>query len=263
MTVQVIDTKNDGAMTIDTNAPDARSMMLASASAIAAFVIESEGKLADTAKAWGHALFRAVYVDGANMDGMIGDSKVAAGWSVLTTNETGKKAKARLEVYFSNARKVAEAWGGMEQAARDDVLAGLSSIHYIAGQLRKAEADAKRAADKAAKLAKAEQEAADAKEEASPAIIDPHAERDASQRKALDHAVYTVADGYSPLNMVRFAATDESVTLEELLSLVARKMIGASDADIDAAYPTLEAIIASVDARINAAADAEPVSLAA
>ena len=54
MTVQTIDTANDTVLTIDTNAPDARSKMLASASAIAALVIDSEGKLAETAKSWGH-----------------------------------------------------------------------------------------------------------------------------------------------------------------------------------------------------------------
>lgn len=229
MTVIAIDTGAETALSFDTNAPDARSKMLASASAIAAFVIESEGKLAETAKAWGHNLFRAVYVDNANMDSMIGDSKVAAGWSVLTTNETGKKAKARLEVYFSNARKVAEAWGTMEQAARDDVLGGLSSIHYIAGQLRKAEADAKRAADKAAKLAKAEADAEAAKAVAGDSASEPLTE--AKPR-----------------------------TLADVLAEASAMLAEASDADIDAAYPTLEAIIAAVDARINAAADAAAVA---
>jgi len=227
MTVQTIDTANDTVLTIDTNAPDARSKMLASASAIAALVIDSEGKLAETAKSWGHNLFRAVYVDGANMDTMIGDSKVAAGWSVLTTNETGKKAKARLEVYFSNARKVAEGWGAMEQAAKDDVLAGLSSIHYLAGQLRKAESDAKKAADKAAKLAKAEQEAADAK-----------AASDASS---------------GPLE----SGTDEVVPVDAVDAITALTvaMSDMSDADFASIAADMAALIAAYDARINAGAD--------
>jgi hypothetical protein len=222
MTIQTIDTANDTVLTIDANAPDARSKMLASASAIAALVIDSEGKLAETAKSWGHNLFRAVYVDNANMDTMIGDSKVAAGWSVLTTNETGKKAKARLEVYFSNARKVAEAWGGMEQAARDDVLAGLSSIHYLAGQLRKAESDAKKAADKAVKLAKAEQEAADAK-----AVVDAG----------------PTGDDIVPVDAVD-AITALTVAMSDM-----------SDADFASIAADMAALIAAYDARINAGAD--------
>jgi len=227
MTVQTIDTANDTVLTIDTNAPDARSKMLASASAIAALVIDSEGKLAETAKSWGHNLFRAVYVDGANMDTMIGDSKVAAGWSVLTTNETGKKAKARLEVYFSNARKVAEGWGAMEQAAKDDVLAGLSSIHYLAGQLRKAESDAKKAADKAAKLAKAEQEAADAK------------------------AASEASNG--PLE----SGTDEVVPVDAVDAITALTvaMSDMSDADFASIAADMAALIAAYDARVNAGAD--------
>lgn len=235
MTVQTLDVGKDEAMTIDTNAPDARSMMLASASAIAAFVIESEGKLADTAKAWGHALFRAVYVDGANMDSMIGDSKVAAGWSVLTTNDVGKKAKARLEVYFSNARKVAEAWGGMEQAARDDVLAGLSSIHYLAGQLRKAEADAKKAADKAAKLAKAEEEAANAKAE---------------------------ADANGPI-VTDDVQRVECNSLADIMALALDMLANADDAEVLAASDAVAMLTAAYDARVNAALAAEPVAIAA
>jgi len=235
MTVQTLDVGRDEAMTIDTNAPDARSMMLASASAIAAFVIESEGKLADTAKAWGHALFRAVYIDGANMDSMIGDSKVAAGWSVLTTNDVGKKAKARLEVYFSNARKVAEAWGAMAEEAKADVLAGLSSIHYLAGQLRKAESDAKKAADKAAKLAKAEQEAADAKAE---------------------------ADTNGPLTTDDVARV-ECNSLADIMALAMDMLANADDAETLAASDAVAAFTAAYDARVNAALAAEPEAIAA
>lgn len=236
MTVTTIDIDADTAMTIDTNAPDARSQMLASASAIAACVIETEGKLAETAKAWGHALFRAVYVDNANLDSMIGDSKVAAGWSVLTTTDTGKKAKARLEVYFSNARKVAEAWGAMEQTAKDEVLAGLSSIHYLAGQLRKAEADAKKAATKAAKLAKAEQEAEDAKAEAN-------------------------ANG--PLQTEGTETAVVEVTAEAAFSVLEAWLATAEADELDAFAPFLAQLTAAYDARVNAVLDDAPVAEAA
>lgn len=158
MSVIVIDTGAETAVTFDTTATDPRSAMLTAASAIAAFVIDTEGKLAATAKDWGCNLFRAVYSDGATakLDDLIGDSKVAAGWAILTTTETGKKAKARMEVYFSNARLVAERWGTLDDAGKAAVLAGTSSIHYLAGQFRKADADAKKAAKKAADTAAAE-----------------------------------------------------------------------------------------------------------
>lgn len=171
MTVQVID-NGDNAVTITRDATDARSAMLASAATIAAFVVETEGKLGETAKAWGQSLFRAVYVDkAASLDALIGDSKVAAGWNILTSSDAGRKAKARLEVYFSNARLVAERWDANADK-QADVLAGLSSIHYLAGQYRKADADAKKAASKAAALAKAEQDAADAKAAAGDSASD-------------------------------------------------------------------------------------------
>ena len=224
MTVQTIDTANDTVLTIDSSAPDARSQMLSSASAIAACVIETEGKLAETAKSWGHNLFRAVYVDNLNLDSMIGDSKVAAGWSVLSTNDTGKKAKSRLEVYFSNARKVAEAWGTLEQSVKDDVLAGLSSIHYLAGQLRKAESDAKKAADKEAKRLKAEQEAEAAKAE---------------------------ANGNGPVQSEDIVPVDAV----DAITALTVAMSDMSDDDFASIAADMAALIAAYDARINAGAD--------
>jgi hypothetical protein len=143
-------------VTIPATPVDNRSAMLASASAIAVMVQDTENALATTAKEWGASLFRAVYVDGANMDTLIGDSKLAAGWQGLTATPSGKQAKARLEVYFSNARKVAEAWGGTPDNVKADILAGLSSIHYLAGQLRKAEKESAKEKAKEEKLAKAQ-----------------------------------------------------------------------------------------------------------
>jgi len=226
MTIQTIDNGADAIVTIDANAPDARSQMLSSASAIAACVIETEGKLAESAKAWGHNLFRAVYLDGLNLDGMIGDSKLAAGWQALSTNDTGKQAKRRLEVYFSNARKVAEAWGTMEQSVKDDVLAGLSSIHYLAGQLRKAESDAKKAAEKAAKLAKAEQDAADAKAEAQ-----------------ANGPVQSEADDVVPVDAID-AITALTVALDDM-----------GDDDFAAIEADMAALIAAFDKRLAAKLD--------
>lgn len=219
MTVTAID-NGDASVIVDTNAPDARSQMLTSAAAIAATVVTVEGTLAETAKAWGHALFRACYVDGMNMDAMIGDSKVAAGFSVLATSDAGRKAKGRLEVYFSNARKVAEAWTVMEQAARDDVLAGLSSIHYIAGQLRKAESDAAKAEKKRAALLAAEAAASDSKAE--------------------------------PVTETEAPATSFADAIKATLAA-----INASDDDtLAASYDVFADMIAAFDARINAAVEA-------
>lgn len=154
MTIQI----DNGAetVTIDANAPDARSIMLASANAIAQLSLEAESNIAESAKAWGTALFRAVHVDGLQMDALIGDTKIAAGWTTLATTADGKKTKGRFEVYFSNARLVNENWQRFSDAERADMLNGLSSIHYQAGKLRKAESDAKREAAKEAKRKEAE-----------------------------------------------------------------------------------------------------------
>lgn len=227
MTVQTIDNGNE-TIVIDTNAPDARSIMLASASAIAAVVIDTEGKLAESAKAWGQALFRAVYVDKAgSLDSMIGDSKVAAGWNVLAQSEAGRKAKGRMEVYFSNARLVAETFEKMEDDKRGDILAGLSSIHYVAGQLRKAKADADKAAKKEADRVAAEAAAEKAKAEA------------AESNDNLD----TREPGAAP------------VSLADMILSLTVALDTASDDDLAAVYDDMNALVAAYDARVNAAAD--------
>lgn len=143
-------------VTITRDAIDARGIMLRTASDIAVAVVNAEKTIGETAKSWGHALFRAVHVDKvAALDSLIGDSKVAAGWTTLTLSDAGKKAKGRLEVYFSNARLVAEKWDGMEESQREAVLNGESSIHYLADQFRKAEKAAKKEAQAAAEKAQA------------------------------------------------------------------------------------------------------------
>ena len=209
---------------------DARSIMLTSAAAIVADVIKVEGTLAETAKAWGHALFRAVYVDGLNMDAMIGDSKVAAGWNALASSDAGRKAKGRMEVYFSNARLVAEGWQGMEEAKRADILAGLASIHYIAGQIRKAKADAEKAAKKEAARVKEEQEAADAKAAAGDSAADTN----------VPDAAPSFAD-----TLVTLAATVAAMSPEDF----------AANADAFALF------MEAYDAKVNEAADAGVIEI--
>jgi len=233
MTVSVIDTNNtDGVLVIDTNAPDARSMMLTSAAALVATTLEMEGKLSDTAKAWGANVFTLAYpaddTKPVTLDALIGDSKMAAQWSQLTNTDAGKKAKARMEVYFSNARLVAETFESLSDDDKRDIRAGVSSIHYRAGLIRKAASDAKKLATKEAARVAAEQAAADSKVEALvPATSEPVAR--------------TLAD-----------------VLAEAMAMIGT----ASDADLDASYDAVSALVAAFDARINAATG-EPVAIAA
>lgn len=235
MTVIAIDTGTETAVTFDTAGTDARNAMLTAAGVIATTVIDVEGKLAQSAKDWGCNLFRLVYADGSTvrLDDAIGDSKVAAGWNVLTTTDVGKKAKARLEVYFSNARLVAERWSGIDDAGKAAVLAGTSSIHYLAGQFRKADADAKKAAKKAAATAEAE-------------------------AAKLAEAAAGAPSGTAPTesNAIPAGMSDAIASLIDLIA-------NASDDDLNANYDGIAAIVAAYDARINAATDATPVAVAA
>lgn len=228
MTVTVIDNGSDGAVTIDANATDPRNAMLSAAGAIASTVIDVEGKLAQSAKDWGCNLFRLVYGKDSvtTLDSAIGDSKVAAGWSILTTSDVGKKAKARLEVYFSNARLVAERWAGMDDDGKAAVMAGTSSIHYLAGQYRKADADAKKEAKKAAATAAAE--AAKLAEEA-----------DAAPK------------GTAPTD----ATVPATAGMGETMAALADMIANASDDDLNANYEAFAALVAAFDARINAATE--------
>lgn len=230
MTVTVIDTANDTALTIDTNAPDARSMMLASAASLAATIIGVEGTLADTAKAWGANVFTLAYpaddTKPVTLDALIGDSKMAAGWATLATTDAGKKAKSRLEVYFSNARLVAETFDALSDDDKRDIRAGVSSIHYRAGLIRKAAADAKRAADKETKRLAAEQAAADAKADADAA---------ASAASAPEPEAAPV------------------VSIADMLAALLVAIDAAGDDELSATYDDMGAVVAAYDARINAA----------
>lgn len=232
MSVTVIDTPNDTAIVIDTAAPDARSMMLASAASLVATTLDMEGKLADTAKAWGANVFTLAYpADDAKpvtLDALIGDSKMAAGWATLATTEAGKKAKSRMEVYFSNARLVAETFDTLSDDDKRDIRAGVSSIHYRAGLIRKAASDAKKAATKEAARVAAEQAAADAK---------------ALAETSTDEATNPAPEP-APV-----------ATLADMLAAVTAAIADASEADLNDAYDAVGALVAAYDARINAATD--------
>ena len=229
MTVTVIDTNNtDGAITIDTNAPDHRSLMLASAANLVATTLDMEGKLADTAKAWGASVFTLAFPastddKAVDLNTLIGDSKMAAGWATIGATDAGKKAKSRMEVYFSNARLVAETFDSLSDDDKRDIRNGLSSVHYRAGLIRKAASDAKKAATKEAARVEAEALAAASK-----------AEADAPG-----------TDAATPTPVVRTLAD----VLAEALAMIA----DASDTDLNFAYPTIDAVVAAFDARINAA----------
>jgi hypothetical protein len=139
----------------DVEATDNRHIANGKAAAIVAAIVKNETALAITAKEHGTAIFRSVYQDGQNLDTLIGESKLAAGFATLGGSDAGKKAKQRLNVYFSNYRLVAERWNSFSDEQRANVLNATTSVHYLAAELRKADADAKRAADKAAKEAEA------------------------------------------------------------------------------------------------------------
>lgn len=232
MTIAIIDNGTDNAITVDTDALDARSIMLASAASIASTVVKVEGELAATAKTWGANLFSLAFpaddVKPVALDTLIGDSKLATGWATLTHSEAGTQAKRKLEVYFSNARLVAESFESLTDDEKRDIRAGLVSIHYKAGLIRKAAADAKRAADKEAKRVAAEAEEAKAKEDA-----------DASAGEA--SAPVTAAAPMSLKAMV------------EALHLA---MADASDADLIDASQAMVDFLADYDVRQNAIVDA-------
>jgi len=231
MTVIAIDVGMENALTIDTNAPDDRSIMLSSAAALVATTLDMEGKLAETAKTWGAKVFSLAYPSDSNaktvtLDALIGDSKVAAGWSSLTTTDAGKKAKARMEVYFSNARLVAESFDALSDDDKRDIRAGISSIHYRAGLIRKAASDAKKAAKKEAERVAAEQAASDSAAEATAPVAEQ-------------------------------AAPVAPASLADMLAAVLAAIETASDDDLNAAYPMMGAAVDAFDARINAATATE------
>jgi hypothetical protein len=212
---------DNGNNTVSTDGgDDNRSKMLASAQAIAASTVRFEGNVSKTAKAWGHALFVAVYTDGLNLDALIGDSKIAAGWKTLTASEGGRKAKQRLEVYFSNARLVAERWTtALDDDQRSAVLGGTASIHYLADQMRKADRDAKKAEAAAA----AAEKAAEAADDSATIVAVPD---------GLTLAVLAEA----MLNRYQLADDAEKAEAHAALEL----LVDAMNADIEAAAEVLK-----------------------
>jgi hypothetical protein len=135
------------------------------AKAIVDATMKAETAIGLTAKNWGAALFRSSINDGVSLDMLIGESKLAAGFATLGTSEAGRKAKQRLNVYFSNARLVMERFGTLSDEAKAAILSGETSIHYLASQYR----DADR---KAASEAKKAQAAADAAGDGSAAATE-------------------------------------------------------------------------------------------
>lgn len=141
-------------VTANEESSDNRHIANGKAAAIVAAILKSEAALSVTASEWGAALFRSVKNDNVSLDTLIGESKLAAGFATLGTTEPGRKAKQRLNVYFSNARLVAERFDNLSSEAQAKVLDGTSSIHYLAGQFR--DSDRKAAAEKKAAEAAAE-----------------------------------------------------------------------------------------------------------
>lgn len=182
-------TDNGNNVVIANASPDAdnRHIANAKAAAIVKAILLSETALAVTAKDWGSALFRSVHNDKVSLDTLIGESKLSAGFATLGASEAGKKAKQRMEVYFSNARLVNEGFSTMTDEAQAAILNGESSIHYIAGQIR----DANRKALAAAKKAEAAGEAA---ADASAAVTTDEAETLLQRVDALRNAWAAATD---------------------------------------------------------------------
>lgn len=147
----------------DANATDNRHIANAKALAVVTAVMKSETALAVTAKEFGVAVFKTVYADKtATLDTVIAENKLAAGFKALgDKGEAGRKAKGRLNVYFSNFRFMAERWEKLSQEQRDSILNGETSVHYLAATIRDEERKAEREAAKAeaAKAVDAEIEA--------------------------------------------------------------------------------------------------------
>jgi predicted Fe-S protein YdhL (DUF1289 family) len=151
----LIDNGNE-TVTADEQSPDNRHVANAKAAEIVSAITKAESALSVTAKEHGAAMFRANKQDNVSLDVLIGESKLAAGFATLGATEAGKKAKSRLNVYFSNYRLVAERWEKLSDEQREGVLNGTVSAHYLAGLFR----DADRKAEKEAKAAAAAGEAA-------------------------------------------------------------------------------------------------------
>lgn len=222
----VIDNGSIEVVSFDPAAPDARSIMLASVASIVKVTVDTEGKLSETAKVWGANVFSLAFpADGPStvtLDTLIGDSKVAASWNTLSLSDAGKKAKSRMEVYFSNARLVAETFASLTDDDKRDIRAGTVSIHYRAGLIRKAAADVKKEASKEAKRVEAE-----------------------SAKSA-----ETVTETATPSPVA---------TLRELIETAHLALIDANADDFADASAAFAAMAADYDARVNALMDAGEV----
>lgn len=231
MTVQILDIAGtDNALTVDTDATNPHSVMIASAASIVSTVVKVEGQLAVTAKAWGASLFTLAFPadesKAIKLDTLIGDSKIAAGWATLTATDAGKEAKRKLEVYFSNARLVAESFESFSEDEQRDIRNGLVSIHYKAGLMRKATADAAKAAKKEEARLAAEKAASEASTDAAASASD------------------VTATAPAPVSLV------------EMFANMTSAIESATDDELTGAYEAMAAMVAAYDARINASVEA-------
>lgn len=200
----VTDNGNNSVVSDANETADNRHKANASALAFAKAVIKSETSLAGTAKNWGTFVFNAVYSDGNNLDTIIGENKLAAGWANLGNSDEGRKAKQRLNTLFSGARLVAERWTTLSDEQRNGILAGTLSVLYIANELRKADAAVK--AEKAKAEAAADVTAIEGGTE-TVSLVDMAAALLAAYESASDEER---ADAYDTLALL-FVAVDESI----------------------------------------------------
>lgn len=207
----------------DEASTDNRHVANAKAAEIVAFVMKSETALGVTAKDWGAAIFRSVHRDNVSLDTLIGESKLAAGFATLSATEAGKKAKSRLNVYFSNARLVNERYSTLTDEQRDNVLNGVTSIHYMAAQFRDAD-------NKAAKAAKAAETAGEA---------------------AADNGAASASDGLP----------ESGMTLSQLADELLRRWIAASEAEQEEALDSVSLLIDTINSATVETGEVEEVEV--
>lgn len=165
---------------------DSRHIANAKALAIVNAVMKAESALALTAKEHGKAVFVTVYQDkSATLDTVIAENKLAAGFKALGDSEAGRKAKGRLNVYFSNFRFIAERWEKLSDEQRAAILNGDTSVHYLAATIRDEERKAEREAAKAAKEAEGDTVAdAPSLADAAKALLEAYKLANAADRNA-------------------------------------------------------------------------------
>lgn len=136
--------------------------MVASAKAMATCLDTAEGEVIAYAKDYGQR--RAVLQFNRNVAAASLDKsdKEAIGFKDLAANSA---AKRRLSQWHSRFRTIAEAWDSMSETDKADLLQGRASFLSVYDRLKKAEKEAAKASDKAAK------EAADAISNANPSPV--------------------------------------------------------------------------------------------